>query len=263
MPDEKDRVRSFFDVHADDYRKSESHRSGDDLAHLVEALDPNESDRVLDVATGTGNTALSFLPLVDQVWGVDLTPGMERAFTKEMEARRLSGARFVVGDAEALPFPDATFTVVTCRRAAHHFSDKPRALSEMIRVLQTGGRLGIVDMVAPPVEGAGELSDDLERLRDDSHVAQWSRDMWMEAVLVRGVEITHVEEEVEAIAWESWLFPVSWTPELEHLMRELIEHAPEAARKAVVSGSPDGPAGRRFLKHRMVLTGTKKRAQEP
>lgn len=251
---QKDRVRAFFEAHTEAYRQSASHKAGRDLERLVAALGPQQDDRLLDVATGAGHTALTLLPRVGEVVALDLTPGMEQVFMREMDERGLAGARFVVGDVEALPFGEASFTLVTCRRAAHHFPDKERALGEMIRVLAPGGRLGLVDMVAPSIPGGIELADGLERIRDDSHVGQWMPEAWETAVRSAGLEVSHLEVDIDDVPLKTWLAPVTGTPELLRRMAECIRRAPPGAREAVV---PEGPGGRLFRKRRMVLAARK------
>jgi ubiquinone/menaquinone biosynthesis C-methylase UbiE len=76
----------------------------------------------------------------------------------------------VMADAEALPFADQSFDLVTCRLAAHHFSDADRALAEFARVLKPGGWLGFTDNVTVCGTDAAAAYNDYESLRDPSHV---------------------------------------------------------------------------------------------
>ena len=62
-------------------------------------------------------------------------------------------------DAEALPFPDCHFDLVTCRIAAHHFAGVPTFVAEVWRVLRKGGTLALVDNVAPDGETTPGFSD--------------------------------------------------------------------------------------------------------
>lgn len=106
--------------------------------------------RVLDVACGPGEPALTLLPLVGPtgyVVGVDLVPEMLPSPTASVNgaAHSNNGAAgsnimFGVADGEALPFRDETFDLLTCRGAVMHFPDAAQALSEAHRVLRRGGR---------------------------------------------------------------------------------------------------------------------------
>lgn len=69
------------------------------------------------MATGTGNTALALAPFVQDVTGVDVADAMLAHARERATRERLNNATFRSGDAEALPFPDGTFTLVTSRHA--------------------------------------------------------------------------------------------------------------------------------------------------
>jgi len=100
--------------------------------------------RVLDVATGAGEPALSLAPLADplgEVIGVDTaTEALETARRRADECH-LKNVRFQHADVHALPFPDNAFDIVTSRLGVMFFADLPRALEEMRRVLAPGGHI--------------------------------------------------------------------------------------------------------------------------
>jgi SAM-dependent methyltransferase len=124
------------------------------------ALEPGEP--VLDVAAGIGTTALLLAGerKVDVV-GVDLGP--VQVANAERRARQVGldgSARFQVGDAERLPFPDGSFSAVVCECALCTFPAKDAAAAEFARVLAPGGRVGITDVWLEP----GRLEPDLRGL---------------------------------------------------------------------------------------------------
>jgi SAM-dependent methyltransferase len=127
------------------------------LADLL-ALGP--AQRVLDVASGRGTTALmlagDYGVCVD---GVDLSAANVALAQGVAQAAGL-GARvvFTNGDAEALPYPDAVFDAAVCECALCTFPDKPAAASELARVLRPGGRVGITDVIADPRRLPPELT---------------------------------------------------------------------------------------------------------
>jgi arsenite methyltransferase len=123
------------------------HPGGDRLTlRLAELAGIGPGTRVVDVACGTGASArLLARELGADVVGVDLG-----AQTIERAARAASadGARFLHGDAEALPLPDASFDVALSECSLCTFPDKPRAVAEMARVLRPGGTVAIADVTA-------------------------------------------------------------------------------------------------------------------
>jgi SAM-dependent methyltransferase len=132
---------------------------------------------VLDVATGTGHTALALAPLVEKVVGLDLTPRMlEEANRLAVEAQ-LTNATFVEGSAEALPFPDETFSLITARHAPHHFRRADRFLEEVRRSLKRSGRFVMSDQISPTIESF-DWVDFWERERDPSHFRQRTIEEW-------------------------------------------------------------------------------------
>jgi SAM-dependent methyltransferase len=110
---------------------------------LIEALDVHSTERVLDVATGSGNAALAAARRGCDVVGLDYVPALlARAHTRA-EAEGLE-TEFVEGDAEALPFADHSFDVVSSVFGAMFAPDQERTASELARVCRPGGRIGLV-----------------------------------------------------------------------------------------------------------------------
>jgi SAM-dependent methyltransferase len=112
---------------------------------LVELIDPQPGERILDVACGTGivaRTAAAHAGAGATVIGLDISPGMLDVARAASDADS-SDIRWVEGQAEALPFPDGSFDVALCQFALMFFRDRLVALSEMHRVLDDDGRIGI------------------------------------------------------------------------------------------------------------------------
>jgi ubiquinone/menaquinone biosynthesis C-methylase UbiE len=136
------------------------------LAEMLRSfVQPEGSERALDVGTGTGALALALAPLVREIVGVDREPGLlERA-----REHAPANATFVEGDATALPFPDASFDLAGTLRTLHHVHRPELAVAELVRVTRPQGRILVVDQLAPldPLE-ALEL-DRFERTRAPDH----------------------------------------------------------------------------------------------
>jgi ubiquinone/menaquinone biosynthesis C-methylase UbiE len=103
--------------------------------------------RVLDVACGTGEPAISIALLLNGtglVFGVDISPEPLKIAEKRARERGLVNVRFQQADVHSLPFAGASFDRVTCRLGIMFFSDLARALSEIHRVLKPGGRVALL-----------------------------------------------------------------------------------------------------------------------
>lgn len=170
MSDElKAKVQSQFGASSDAYASSDIHAKGESLEVLLELVQPQPDWLALDVATGAGHTAFAFAPHVAKVIATDLTAEMLTK-TAELAAKRgLSNIETRPADAEALPFDAASFDLVTCRLAFHHFPNPRQALSEFARVLKPGGVLGFTDNVTVPDKQAAGYYNAYEKLRDPSH----------------------------------------------------------------------------------------------
>jgi len=146
----EERAKAIFAQRADLYTTSAAHTDEQVLSRLVEIAQPRTDWRVLDIGTGTGHTALALAPHVREVVGLDLTEEMLAEARKLAEARRVANVSFSVADVHHLPTEyAAAFDLVTCRRAAHHFSDIDRAIRETAGTLRPGGRLLIDDRSVP------------------------------------------------------------------------------------------------------------------
>ncbi len=110
---------------------------------LIEALDLHSTERVLDVATGSGNAALAAARRGTEVVGVDYVPSLLERARRRADAEGVA-ADFVDGDAEHLPFDDGSFDVVSSVFGAMFAPDQERTASELVRVVRPGGRIGLV-----------------------------------------------------------------------------------------------------------------------
>lgn len=123
--------------------------------HVIRVARIQPGERVLDVATGTGNTALKARAFGAKVTGFDLSPDLLGVARKKAESEGFSDIRWDEGDAAKLPYADGEFDVVlsTC---GHMFApDQEQVGREMSRVTRAGGR--IVFMAWTPESGVGGL----------------------------------------------------------------------------------------------------------
>jgi ubiquinone/menaquinone biosynthesis C-methylase UbiE len=163
------------------YRDSEAHREGEDLDLVVEWSEGAEN--ALDVATGGGHVARRLREAGVNVVTVDPAPGMQAD---------------VLGSAEDLPFAPNSFDVVACRVAAHHFEDIVKAVAEMVRVSRD--RLIVVDNLF-----LDDRAEDADRLRDPSHVRNYTEAEWRELFEAAGLRIGELKRMPKPIEVEPWL----------------------------------------------------------
>lgn len=109
---------------------------------LCEAVDLRPGQKVLDVATGSGNTALATARRYGEVTGIDYVPALLERGRERAVAERLEVA-FQEGDAESIPFPDTSFDVVLSTVGVMFAPDQEKAARELLRVCRPGGKIGL------------------------------------------------------------------------------------------------------------------------
>jgi ubiquinone/menaquinone biosynthesis C-methylase UbiE len=123
--------------------------------HVVRSAHIHSDERVLDVACGTGNTALAARARGADVTGLDLTPELLAVAREREAAEGLSGIAWKEGDAENLPFPDGSFDVVVSSCGLMFAPDQQRVADEVARVTKPGGRIAI--QAWTPDSGVGRM----------------------------------------------------------------------------------------------------------
>ena len=225
MPED---VRASFGPVAANYARATFHTSSERLREVVELALPQTDDMALDVATGTGNTALALAPFVRRVVGLDLTREMLDQARRVTFERGVTNAEWVIGNASRLPFTDKSFDLFTVRAAPHHFVDFDGFLNETFRVLKPGRTAAFVDC-APPT-AARDVMHEVEVRRDPSHVRSLTVEEWVKGLEGAGfeVEVAHARE----MDWdyEDWMQNMAVAPALADELAGLIEAAEGEAR---------------------------------
>jgi ubiquinone/menaquinone biosynthesis C-methylase UbiE len=244
----KSLVQQQFGAHAAAYATSTVHAKGASLGRLVELVKPQTHWQALDIATGAGHTAAAFAPHVAHVIASDVTDEMLAEARKLALAKGFSNMETASADAEALPFEDGRFDLVTCRIAPHHFPDIPMFVGEVWRVLKLGGTFALVDNIAPDGESTPGFSvadlreaslayNAFETIRDPSHSRCLGLAEWSEIIADTGFHLAHKERLGKDMEFQSWA---------ERLGADAVTIA---RLRAMLSDS--APALRAFLRPRM------------
>jgi ubiquinone/menaquinone biosynthesis C-methylase UbiE len=174
------------------------------LAWIVDTLEPDPHDAVLDVAAGTGHLGRAIAPRVRRVVCLDLTPDMLHEGEQAAQREGLTNITFLRGAAEDLPYPDSVFDAAVSRFAVHHFVEPVVQVREMARVCRTGGKVVLIDLVAPEDQGEAVAYNRLERLRDPSHTQALTTEE-LRGILadcgLTGIHTASRDVEVEAERW--------------------------------------------------------------
>ena len=234
MPDVRDSFRNV----AANYSRSTFHASSVRLQEVLDLARPRPGDLVLDVATGTGNTAFALAPHVRRVVGLDLTREMLEEARRVAAERGIANADWVIGDALHLPFQDDTFDLYTVRAAPHHFADVEAFMAEAFRVLKPDHDAVFIDC-APPVP-ARDLLHEVEMRRDPSHVLSLTVDEWVAKLRRAGFEVEMAEARELDWNYEEWMGNMAVGPELAANLAELIESAEGEARAQLHPERRDG-----------------------
>lgn len=235
MPDD---VRASFAPVAANYARAAFHTSAERLREVLDLALPQAADLVLDVATGTGNTALALAPHVRHVIGLDLTREMLDQARRVTAERGVVNAEWVLGDACLLPFADESFDLFTVRAAPHHFVDVDAFLNESFRVLKPGRRAAFVDC-APPA-AARDVMHEVEVRRDPSHVRSLTVEEWVQRLEAAGFEVELAGAREMDWDYEDWMRNMEVAPALVAELAEVIESAQGEARSQLHLERRDG-----------------------
>ncbi len=201
------------------YRESKAHSEGADLDLVVEWAAGART--AIDVATGGGHVARRLREAGLQVVSCDPSPGM---------------APDVICFAEHLPFADGSFDLAVTRVAAHHFADVATAVAELARVARD--RVVVVDNLY-----LGEAVEEAERIRDPSHVRNYSEADWHEFFAAAGLVVDEVRRFDYPIELEPWLERTACGGADAQRVRELlvdrIEGADVVLDRIALRGRPE------------------------
>ena len=118
---------------------------------VVEILKKKNPATILDIATGTGDLAINLTQTgASKIIGLDISPGMLAVGKKKIDEKKLNNTiEMVVGDSENLQFEENTFDAVTVAFGVRNFENLEIGLSEIYRVLKSGGSLVVLETSVP------------------------------------------------------------------------------------------------------------------
>jgi SAM-dependent methyltransferase len=193
-------MTELWNERADAYRNSKTHAEGEDLDLVVEWCAPGPGRKVLDVATGGGHVARRLREQGCEVVTTDSSPGMRPD---------------VVSRAEDLPFADRSFDCVVSRIAPHHFANVRKGVDEMARV--SNDVVVIEDTLY-----SSDRQEQAEKLRDPTHVRNYTEDEWVEFLTAAGLEVEQRELFEKVHPLEDWLARTGCEGEEAEHVKELL-----------------------------------------
>ena len=162
-----DATRERFGRTADRLAALQDARAAALEARVVHFAEPTGAERALDSGSGAGALAFALAPHVREVVAVDLVPELlEQA---RRRAERFPNVTLVEADATKLPFERGAFDLAASLRTLHHIARPELAVAELARVTRPGGRLLVIDQIAPVDPLAALELNAFERARDPSH----------------------------------------------------------------------------------------------
>ncbi len=226
------KAQEQFDRQSHRYGRGHILENTSDVEAALQRIALPESASVLDVATGGGHTGLLLASRGHRVILADLSHSMlERAGVKAKE-RGLT-VELKQHAAEEFPYPSGSFDLVSCRVAAHHFSDPIAFVRETARVLKPGGSFLLIDGSFPDGEPeAEEWIHQVEKFRDPSHHRFLAPARWSEICQAEGLSVEYSALDPLLQPDLEWYFETAATsPENRKAVLDLVAKIPASARR--------------------------------
>lgn len=186
--------RKIFSQSAHRYLVSTDHQSGPDLETIRQVASKQFPALTVDVATGAGHALRAACPFSVSCAALDLTGEMLQVAREYLVKSGLENVQFIQSYADSLPLAGGTVSLLTCRIAPHHFPSIPGFLKEVRRVLEPDGRCIIIDSIVPEKAECDRFINDVERLRDPSHIRSHTLRQWMEFFQTAELEMISVQQ---------------------------------------------------------------------
>jgi ubiquinone/menaquinone biosynthesis C-methylase UbiE len=233
-------VRLQFGRHAEEYRKSRTHSDQKIIDHIIELISPTGDEEGLDVGCGGGHMATAVAKSVRKLIAIDITPEMLVQTNKLAEEKGLQNLRFCLADARNLPFQSNTFDIVSCRIVLHHIYNAGRAVAEMGRVLKKEGRLFIQDILGFDDRQARNYMDEIERLRDPSHIKDYNMKEWKNFLVGGGIKVIHSEVVPGVYDLREWMSRSGTPVDRQEKIKMRLRNMPQSVEKHLTASCSRG-----------------------
>lgn len=242
MPDDERKVIDEFERAAAGFAERSAGRF--DRMGVVEFARVSGRESVLEVGAGTGNFLSLFEGAAASLVALDLTAG-----TLEQARRNHPSLQLVRGNAFALPFGSRCFDLVSSAQALHHIHRPVPVVKEMRRVCMPGGRILIVDQLAPESYEQIAFMNELEALRDPSHATSRPSSAFRTIVMAAGLEIVDEKIFEDRSRVSEWMWPGEFPEERIDRVRDFVARfGPETG----MGFEPDGDDWT-FTRRRIML----------
>jgi ubiquinone/menaquinone biosynthesis C-methylase UbiE len=213
------------------YLASPVHSSGADLDRLALLARESRPSNALDLGCGAGHASYALARGgASRVVAYDLSPQMLEVAAAEARARGHRQIEICAGPAERLPFPDTSFDLVVTRYSAHHWSDALAAVHEAARVLQPGGTLIVIDVLAPENALMDTVLQTVEILRDLSHVRDYRESEWRAMFEAANFASPCAHRWRLQMEFDSWVARIGTTPARVDALKVVLDELPSEAR---------------------------------
>jgi SAM-dependent methyltransferase len=211
--DQQDLSARQFGISAANYLTSPVHATGADLERLSALAGSAQPARALDLGCGAGHASFAMARGgAKRITAYDPSPDMLAVVAEEAATRGHDAVEICAGAAEVLPFENGTFDLVVTRYSAHHWASVPRALAECARVTTPGGRLVVIDVIAPEMPLFDTTLQVVEFLRDASHVRDYRISEWIAMQKDAGFREPAVISWKLALDFKSWIARIGTPP---------------------------------------------------
>ena len=203
-----DAVRERFTATVDKFNAFAGTKRGAEADHLAECVTAGLLDTsallAVDVACGPGTLTFPLAARVGRVIGIDITPAMIESARGKAARKGLQNVKFILGDARSLPFNNGAAGIVSCGFSVHHMLEPAKAVSEMARILNPGGRLAIMDLVL--IDSPNPAANNaIERVRDPSHTTKQTGAQFRALYAAAGLRVLTEEVSERRYDFDEWM----------------------------------------------------------
>lgn len=225
-----DAIQQQFGSAAEAYRQSAVHAQGADLTRMVALVQSHGARTVLDVGCGAGHVSVNVAPVVQHVTAYDLTEAMLTQVSLLAQERGLANVSTQAGNAEHMPFTDASFDIAMTRYSAHHWQNPALGVREMARVVKPGGWVIVSDIIALENYVQDTFLQTIETLRDASHVRDFRLSEWQAFYAAAGLTMHTDMEWALVLDFAAWVQRINTPPANVALLRQLLDDASAEVR---------------------------------